>query len=291
MSIPGESASPGEATPAQIERDVAARARVERTAFADGASMVWRLWGSGPPLMLLHGGYGSWRHFIRNIDPLSRDFTVVVPDMPGFGDSDPTDGMVTTDWMAETVARGLGEVLGAVTPYRVAGFSFGSVISSHMPGYSGGAMRALTVIAYNRLGLFELIRPPMKNWRKADTREELEEAQRFNLASLMFHDPANIDDLAVHLQIENTRRSRLRSIDVAKTHDLPGRLHSADIALCGLWGEHDVTLRTGMAEARAAFERLFPDAPAVVIEGAGHWVQYEAAGAFNQALRDLMASA
>jgi pimeloyl-ACP methyl ester carboxylesterase len=262
--------------------------RTERTPFAGGRSMVWRLWGSGPPVVLLHGGYGSWRHYVRNIEPLARDFTVVAPDMPGFGDSDTTPGLVTVDWMAETVASGARAVLGAGTAYHVVGFSFGSVISGHMPRFATGAMVGLVVVAYNRLGLWELRRPEMKNWRRAKTREELDAAQRFNLAQLMIHDPARIDDLAVYLQIENTRRSRVRSLDIARTHDLPARLVAAAIPVAAIWGEHDVTLRTGVGAARDAFERLFPGAPCVVIAGAGHWVQYEAADAFDRAVRDLV---
>lgn len=275
--------------PEDLVSEIEAAARTERTRFTGGGEMVWRLWGNGPPIVLLHGGYGSFRHYIRNIEPLSRDFTVVAPDMPGFGDSGETPGMVTVDWMAETVATGAREVLGQGTGFRVVGFSFGSVISSHMPGYVGDDMRQLIVVAYNRLGLWELRRPEMKNWREATTHEELVAAQRFNLGQLMFHDTAKIDDLAVYLQIENTKRSRIRSLDVAKTHDLPGRLQHAGIPVAAIWGEHDVTLRTGIANARAAFERLMPGAPMVVVDGVGHWVQYEAADQFNQAVKELVA--
>ena len=40
---------------------IAAEAQRLETPCGDG-SMVWRVWGSGPPLVLLHGGYGSWMH-------------------------------------------------------------------------------------------------------------------------------------------------------------------------------------------------------------------------------------
>ncbi|HEV2100696.1 MAG TPA: alpha/beta fold hydrolase, partial [Stellaceae bacterium] len=65
---------------------VAAEARRIETPCGDGA-MAWRVWGSGPPLVLLHGGYGSWMHWIRNVLPLSRLFTVVACDLPGLGES------------------------------------------------------------------------------------------------------------------------------------------------------------------------------------------------------------
>ena len=49
--------------------------------------VVWHSWGRGEPLVLLHGGTGSWLHWVRNVEPLARDFTVLVPDLPGSGES------------------------------------------------------------------------------------------------------------------------------------------------------------------------------------------------------------
>ncbi len=275
---------------AELVRELDAACRSEKTSF-DGGQMVWRMWGSGPPLVLLHGGYGSWRHFLLNIEPLSRQFTVVAPDMPGFGDSEATPGTVDVDWMSQTVAVGAREVLGANIGYTALGFSFGSVISSHMPKFAGGDMASLIVVAYNRLGLFELRRPEMKSWRQAKNQEELEAAQRFNLAALMIHNPDAIDDLAVYLQIENTRRSKIRSLDISKTHDLPRRLQESNVPVSAIWGARDVTLQTGVEAACEAFENLFPGASCVVIEDVGHWVQYEAADKFNDAVCTLVTDA
>ena len=50
--------------------------------------MVWRVWGSGEPLVLFHGGSGSWTHWIRNIPELSRHYELWVPDIPGLGEFD-----------------------------------------------------------------------------------------------------------------------------------------------------------------------------------------------------------
>ena len=81
-----------------LERLCALGDRVE-TGF-DGGKMVWRLWGDGPPLVLLHGGYGTWAHWVRAIQPLSRQFRLLVPDMPGFGES----GMPADPYSAEGIA-------------------------------------------------------------------------------------------------------------------------------------------------------------------------------------------
>jgi 2-hydroxy-6-oxonona-2,4-dienedioate hydrolase len=48
--------------------------------------------GSGPPLLLLHGGGGHAESYARNIGPLSRHFHVYAVDMPGHGLSDRPEG-------------------------------------------------------------------------------------------------------------------------------------------------------------------------------------------------------
>ena len=80
--------------------DLDGTARRTEIATEEGVA-VWREWGSGPPLVLLHGGSGSWMHFIRQIAFFSTGFRVLVPDMPGFGDS--SAGPSATD--PEAMAR------------------------------------------------------------------------------------------------------------------------------------------------------------------------------------------
>jgi len=51
--------------------------------------LVWHVWGEAregvPPLVLFHGGSGSWTHFVRNIESLVRSGRELwVPDLPGF---------------------------------------------------------------------------------------------------------------------------------------------------------------------------------------------------------------
>ena len=47
--------------------------------------------GSGPLFVMCHGGAGSHTHWSRNIDALADHFTVRALDLPGYGESDPTN--------------------------------------------------------------------------------------------------------------------------------------------------------------------------------------------------------
>src|SRR3546814_8575896 len=74
------------AAAAEVTR-IEAAAKAFKTPCGDGR-MSWRVWGDGPPLVLLHGDFGSWTHWLRNVSRLAAYFRVIVPDMPGYGDSD-----------------------------------------------------------------------------------------------------------------------------------------------------------------------------------------------------------
>ena len=129
---------------AAVARIEAQSRRVE-TPCGDG-SLVWRVWGSGPPLVLLHGGYGSWMHWVRNVIPLSRRFTVIACDMPGLGESATPPEPSTADGLAAIVVRGLDIVLPKGVAPHLAGFSFGGVIGGVVAAQLGDRLKAFTVV-------------------------------------------------------------------------------------------------------------------------------------------------
>jgi alpha/beta superfamily hydrolase len=100
--------------------------------------MVWHAWGavSAPTLVLLHGGSGSWTHWLRCIAPLRvAGWRVLVPDLPGFGDSGLPEGCTDVDDLPPHLHAGLQQLQAAglcVGPVCVAGFSFGAFVTSHV---------------------------------------------------------------------------------------------------------------------------------------------------------------
>src|ERR1700722_10585040 len=81
-----------------------------RTATPCGdETMVWHLWGDAdsPVLVLFHGGAGSWRHWAHNIDVLSQTYRLLVPDLPGLGESAfPPNGDDRCIWYRSRAAGG-----------------------------------------------------------------------------------------------------------------------------------------------------------------------------------------
>src|SRR6195952_5671577 len=85
----------------------------------DGGGIYYRTGGTGPALILLHGYAQTSRMWDGIMPELAKRFTVIVPDLPGIGQSDiPSGGldMTTAAKRIHALARSLG-----VTKARVVG--------------------------------------------------------------------------------------------------------------------------------------------------------------------------
>jgi pimeloyl-ACP methyl ester carboxylesterase len=274
--------------PTEFIEGVAAEGTRLETPCGDG-SMVWRIWGSGPPLVLLHGGYGSWTHWIRNVLPLAREFTVVAPDLPGLGDSATPPEPHTAEGLAQIIADGLDLVLPRGALPHLAGFSFGGVLGGHVAVLLGDRVRAFTVVGSNGLGL---VRQPtdLRRVTPGASPAEAFAVARHNVGALMIADPAKIDALAVHIQATNAPRGRIRSRRFSRADTLARVLPRIGARLDGIWGGCDATAFPHVDERRRALRAVQPEARFEVIEGAGHWVQYEAAQRFNPLPAEIVRS-
>jgi 2-hydroxy-6-oxonona-2,4-dienedioate hydrolase len=250
--------------------------------------LVWHVWGSGRPLVLLHGGTGSWLHWVRNIEPLSRDVMVLAADLPGSGDSGVIEPPVSADSMAALLRAGVVEILGPDARFSIAGFSLGGLIGSHLARLAGDQVDRFVLIGTAGTGTPRRMNEPLKSWRWLSSDAEKREVHRRNLGLLMIHDPDKIDDLALHIQSRNAMRSRIRSKHFAKPSTLADCLPAVKARIAGIWGEHDVTCTPELAIEK--LRQFQPQAPVEIMPGAGHWVQYEAADAFNRRLLALLAA-
>ena len=126
-----------------------AQARRTTTPIAEGAQIVWHVWGeggSGVPLVLLHGGSGSWTHWLRNIEALAATGREVwVPDLPGFGDSDGVPGGQDADTMLDPLHAGLQALLGD-RRFDLVGFSFGGMTAGMLAARYPQGVRQLVVV-------------------------------------------------------------------------------------------------------------------------------------------------
>ena len=252
-----------------------------KTSRCGEGEMVWHVWGEGEPLILFHGGFGSWMHWIKNIKFLARHFQVFCPDIPCHGDSSMAPEPHDASNISKIISDGIDQVLPNFVKLRMCGFSFGGIMAGNTAVWQGERVHKLLIVGSNGLDCRKGPVSGLQDWRKSNTTKERLACHRRNLEIIMFGNPQNVDDLAICLQDRNTRRSRMKSRHIASTPALLNALPKFKGSLFGIWGEKDVYARDYMDERRNLFERIQPGCEFEVIPEAGHWVPYEAAAQFN----------
>jgi len=251
-------------------------------------SMVWRIWGEGPPLVLLHGASGSWTHWICNVLALAARFRVLVPDMPGFGDSDTPNEPHTADGLADLVASGLDVILPPPTELDLVGFSFGGIVAGLVAARRKRRIRTLVLVGTGGLALPRAATRPLLRIQPGMTLDESGQVHRENLRTLMIASADKVDDLAISLQIDNLRRTRFKSGDIPQSDTLLKALPAIQARITAIWGRHDAFAGPNLEECRRRLASAQRDLDFRVIEGAGHWTPYEAADQVNAILCDML---
>ena len=255
-----------------------------------GREIAWGRAGDGPAVVFCHGTPWSsavWNPFATT---LSRDFTVHLWDMPGYGlSSKHADHDVDLGTQADALSA-LVEHWGLTRPHVVA-HDIGGAVSLRAHLVNG--------VAYSSLLLVDVVAiPPSGSPFFRFVQEN---------PTLLGELPSYIHRAIVHAYIRNASHRGLREDDLAAltqpwTGDAGQRAFYKQIAdydetflednerLLGdlripvriLWGREDSWIPTALAEK---LQRLIGGSTLSLIDGAGHLVQYDAPVALADEVR------
>ncbi|CQD18542.1 2-hydroxy-6-oxo-6-phenylhexa-2,4-dienoate hydrolase [Mycobacterium lentiflavum] len=265
----------------------------ERTIRVHGKEIFVAESGTGPAVVLLHGGgpgASGMSNYVRNVDALAANFRVLVPDMPGYGRS--TKGVDRRDpfgYLADHI-RGMLDELG--------------IGSAHLVGnsYGGSCALRLALDTPDRVDKLVLMGPggvgtsrglPSEGLRKllayyggdGPSRQKL----RAFIRSYLVHDADAVPDALIESRYQASidpevvanpplqRPSGLRTLwRMDFTRDR--RLGSLATPTLIIWGRDDKVNKPGGAAMLA--DRM-PNADVLLAARTGHWVQWERAELFN----------
>ena len=258
----------------------------------DDTTVCWRIWGKGQPIIFLHGGYGSWRHWIKQVIYLSKDYQILVPDMPGFGESSD----LKSDHTPENISLNLYQTfrklkITDLDNINLVGFSFGGLISGHLSYQflkKGIELKNLILVGPGGTGAR---RGPMREMVRRTPKMSFEEILRAhfeNLKILMINNPKNIDLLSLYIQLENTNNHRLKSRPISATNTLIKILEKQNIIPYLIFGEKDATVGPYLEERVSIFRAACKDIRIHVEISAGHWIMYEKPDNFNKLIKEII---
>ena len=258
----------------------------------DETTVCWRIWGKGQPIIFLHGGYGSWRHWIKQVTYLSKDYQILVPDMPGFGESSD----LKSDHTPENISLNLYQTfrklnISDLDNINLVGFSFGGLISGHLSYQflkKGIELKNLILVGPGGTGAR---RGPMREMVRRTPKMSFEEILRAhfeNLKILMINNPKNIDQLSLYIQLENINNHRLKSRPISATNTLIKILEKQNLIPYLIFGEKDATVGPYLEERISIFRAASKDIRIHVEINAGHWIMYEKPDNFNKLIKEII---
>ena len=281
----------------EIVPRLAAQASLRTTPCGAG-EMVWRCWGTAArpdqrPLVLLHGGSGSWTHWVRNIDVLvAAGHELWVPDLPGFGDSALPPHGSDADAVIAPLQAGLQQLLVAQACEAVdlVGFSFGGMAAGMWAAAHPELIARLVLVGAPAMGVTPERQFELKAWRHLPSTDEQNAIHRYNLATLMLHDAAKIDGLALDIHLANMVNDRMPRRRLSHTNILARSLATVACPVHAIYGRYDAVYQSWIAQLASAYGLASPSFKGLaLVENAGHWVQFEQPEAFHAALLPALA--
>jgi len=98
--------------------------------LSSGARLNYAEIGSGTPLVLIHGSPGDGRAWSRVTKHLLPNTRILIPDLPGYGESDPLARGLTR--RTEAIAVAIGELIDlCCEPAWLCGHSYGGNVALH----------------------------------------------------------------------------------------------------------------------------------------------------------------
>ena len=254
--------------------------------------MAVRTSGRGPDLVLLHGGMGSWKHWTRNIEPLSARFTVHALDHPSYGASASVPRETTGAAYLDLVHELFRDMFPGHAPLRFAGFSFGAAIAANLSRRLAPRVTHLCLVSPAGFPARTFGERPTRSYREAgDDEARFREICRHNLLINMLSEPTSITEETLDIQVECVRRTRFNSRKVSAGGTLLGDLAQLRCKIRLLWGEGDDSkFRPAdllIGEVRAAVGGTLD---LHRIPHAGHWSAYENAPEVNRLMLEFFSS-
>jgi 4,5:9,10-diseco-3-hydroxy-5,9,17-trioxoandrosta-1(10),2-diene-4-oate hydrolase len=250
--------------------------------------------GTGDPVVLIHGGGAGafgYSNYRKNIGPLSKRNRVIVPDLPGFGQSHPRPA---PNGIFKSMSGALGELLDhlGIKKTSLVGNSLGGATSLRftldspervdrliLMG-SAGSLPVHTVMpnegAQRLLGFYRGEGPTIEKLKRlievliydtsAVTPQLLEE--RMKSAT----EPSVVANPPLHLMGPKDQLWR-------------EPLDSVQQPTLLIWGRED---RVVPMDAAFILQKQIPNADLVIFSKCGHWAQWEKAEAFNRIVDDFL---
>jgi pimeloyl-ACP methyl ester carboxylesterase len=265
---------------------------LKRRAQLPGGEIAFDVFGSGPPMILVHGT-PSWSYIWRKVVPVLSDrFTVYVFDLLGYGDSEASEGQDVSIAVHARVLTQLVDRWGLEVP-AVAGHDIGgaTVLRAHL----------LERVPFSRMALIDAV--ALRPWVTEASQHVQEYLGAYRTmpnhifeevvtAHLRTTVSSPMDEETFNAYIAQWRgpegqEAYLRKVehfDEQHTKEFESLLGSIRVPVRIIWGEEDAWLAPAFARE---LQELMPGSELHLILRAGHFSMEDQPGAVAGELADF----
>jgi 3-oxoadipate enol-lactonase len=251
---------------------------------SNGVNIFYEVAGEGPPLVLLHANPFDHTMWFYQIASFSRRYTVVAPDLRGYGRSDKPEATFTFADMANDMVAVLRDL--RLERVALAGVSIGATLALAIALDHPTLVRALILVG-GESGNLPVFAALAKDYAAKPIAEQRHAHIRM-IADKAFAE-SSLGRYLLDGFLESTPGLSGKSIAqiflARATVDLRSRLAEVSVPTLVVNGATDVSLESGRFTAshiRAAMHRVVPDA--------GHLCCFENPAAFDRLVLEFLAA-
>lgn len=251
------------------ERAVASLSKHEIN--VEGFNIVYLEGGRGEPLLLLHGFGADKENFTRVAKFLTPRYHVIIPDLPGFGESSkPADANYTVAAQVERV-HALVQALGLKTVHLGGSSMGGNIAASYAAKYPTETdsiwLLAPAGLSTAPPSVLELrMRGGGSNPLIASNADEFAAVFQFVMADPPFV-PRRILDVMGSTAVANHDLNTKIFQQIRGESPLEARVQGLPVPAHIVWGDQDRALNVGGAKILAG---LIPNSSVLILPGVGH---------------------
>ncbi|WP_204101290.1 alpha/beta fold hydrolase [Occallatibacter savannae] len=221
----------------------------------DGFKMYTEVYGSGPPLLMIHGNNGDMSAFSKNVPYFATHYKVILADSRSQGRSLDPDHNLTFEMMADDYAALLDAM---------------NIPSAYVIGWSDGGINALLLAMRHPEKVKRLASTGANLWPTADAfqpglwegeKKEYENGQH-----------------KIYITAKEKNDRKLFLLDWQEPHITLAQLHSIQAPSLIICGDHDLI---SVAHTLLIYENI-PHANLWVVPNSGHGTLREHAEDFNR---------
>lgn len=268
-----------------LQKGTSQGVKIDYTQFGNkNSKVVIFLQGSGP-------GASGWLNFRYNVQYFAdAGYRVILPDLPGFGDSDKPDLDYTLDFFVSAITEFADQL--DIEQFALVGNSLGGAVSigialaqpqrvTHLILMGCGGLEDQITYFQKMEGIQAMTKIPLGS-------PDFTPAYLKQVLQLIVHDPVHITDELIE---ERFRILKTQNPSVFKRMVIPNissRLPEIQCPVLGFWGAQDRFCPLSGAETLV---KGLKNAEVTTLSNAGHWVMIEHADLFNRRCVEFLGKA